>query len=131
MTGPESLIVPSRSSRTAVGCSDVVAGAVGVGEGAFGVNRLPVLGSGGLPPGSHVGVVGYCDVDNVIRRQPVAGEPRPARAPKEQVLPQSLRHPYRHDQAPLESSAHALTDGAGEPRSRNLSGHVTERAGPV
>src|SRR5690625_7798217 len=102
MTGPESLIVPSRSSRTAVGCSDVVAGAVGAGEGAFGVNRLPVLGSGGLPPGSHVGVVGRCDVDNVIRRQPVAGERRPARAPKGQGLPQSLMPRYCNDPAPLE-----------------------------
>src|SRR5690625_1678 len=74
MTGPESVIVPSRSNSTAVGCSgssDVGAEAV-----ACRVNSLPVLGGGGLHPASHGPVLGYCDPHNSIRRPPVAGESR-------------------------------------------------------
>src|SRR5690625_176036 len=96
MTGPESLMVPSRSKRTAVGRIGArpVVGAVRAGAVELGVTRLPVLGDGGIPPGSHLPpdlammpvtpapTIGYCDVHNSIRRLRAAGEPRVTRAPK-------------------------------------------------
>src|SRR5690606_12449485 len=71
MTGPESVIVPSRSNSTAVGCSG--SSDVGAEAGACRVNSRPVLGGGGLHRAAHGPVLGYCDAHNSIRRPPVAG----------------------------------------------------------
>ncbi len=51
MTGPESLMVPSRSKRTAVGRIGArpAVGAVRAGAVELGVTRLPVLGDRGYP----------------------------------------------------------------------------------
>src|SRR5690625_332303 len=127
MTGPESLMVPSRSKRTAVGRIGArpVVGAVRAGAVELGVTRLPVLGDGGIPPGSHLPpdlammpvtpapTIGYCDVHNSIRRLRAAGEPRVTRAPKEQDS-RKLSGPHTAAIRQLWKAARvaALTDGA-------------------